>query len=265
MTCREARRLFFLYFDSELEPQAVQEVNSHLEGCTECRSRWAHETVLEEAIRRVALAGDDGGFPWERLEHRLAAAPLAKARRRRRIFLLAGAAATLAFALLFLQPWRPPSGIAAVAYTAAEHHERYVTGKSPLHVHGAAREAVRAFYSGELGFEVLVPERVTSDGGGTFELRGARRCTFLGGPVAYVGFGDGARDVTVVLGPLKPPALVLETVSDSPGGRAFESLGRCRVLVSTVHGRLFVATGEVSEGELEAFLETFRRTSAASG
>lgn len=262
MKCHETRQLFFLYHDSELDPRTVQEVNLHLETCSDCRVRWGRERRLEEAIARAAWesAGPLGGFPWEEVEARIRAGRATASVARRRlvagVILLLGAVGALAY----LQITRSGPGAEAVADSAMEHHEKYLAGKSPVQVRGPESGAVRNFYAGELGFEVLVPEgrRIAEVPGLEAELVGARRCTFLGGAVAYVTYRIGGRDVTAILGPLKPPETVMEEISSSRAGLIEREIGDCRVLLATVRGVLFVAAGRTEPGTLRRLLEAFQ-------
>jgi len=262
MRCHEARQLFFIYHDSELDPRSAEEVNLHLESCPTCRDLWGHETRLEEAIARAAWksAGGIEDFPWEDLDARVRAGRVRNSTTRWWL----GAAAVLLLALValfaFLQLRRSGSTVAAAVRSAVEHHEEYVAGKSPVQVRGPDVAAVRNFYAGELGFDVLVPEgRVVAEAEGRpAEFVGARRCTFLAGPVAYVTYRIDSKDVTVILGPLKPADAVMEAISRSADGLILEEVGDCRVLLATVRGLLFVAAGETEPETLRRLLETFQ-------
>jgi hypothetical protein len=141
-----------------------------------------------------------------------------------------------------------------------EHHEEYISGKSPIQVRGPDIEAVRNFYAGELGFDVLVPDgRIVAEAvGRAVDLVGARRCTFLGGPVAYVTYRIADRDVTAILGPLKPPESLMEAISRSPDGLIEAEVRGCRVLIATVRGVLFVAAGPTESDTLRRLLEKFQ-------
>jgi hypothetical protein len=262
MKCHEARRLFFLYHDSELDPRSAEEVNLHLESCPACRDLWSRETRLEEAVPRAAWrsAGALDGFPWGEVEARVRAGrrPI----RRARPWLGAAAVLLLAVAALaiFLRLGRAGPTVADAVRSAVEHHEKYLSGMSPVQVRGPDPEAVRTFYAGEVGFDVLVPDgrAIGEAAERPAELVGARRCTFLGGPVAYVSYRIGGRDATVILGPLKTPDPVMEAISRSAGGLILQELGQCRVLMATVRGVLFVAAGGMEPETLRRLLEAFQ-------
>jgi anti-sigma factor RsiW len=263
MRCREVQQLFFLYCDSELDPRNAEEVNLHLEACPACRDLWSRERRLEEAITRAARKSEGAidDFPWENVEARVRALSARKSTTRP---WLAAAAAVLLFGLValfaFLQLHRSAATVTGVVRSAVEHHEEYVAGKSPVQVRGPDIEAVRNFYAGELGFDVLVPEgRLVAEAvGRPVELVGARRCTFLGGPVAYITYRISDNDVTAILGPLKPPEPVMEAISHSPDGWIEEEVRGCRVLIATVRGVLFVAAGPTESGTLRRLLEMFQ-------
>ncbi|MBI4603471.1 MAG: zf-HC2 domain-containing protein [Planctomycetes bacterium] len=259
MRCEEARRLFFLYHDSELDPRGAEEVNLHLEACPGCRDLWARERRLEEAVACAAWksAGPLEGFPWQELEARVRAV-----HGPRRTWWLwgANAAALLLLACLLLSLALNRAGPSAAARSAVEHHEKYLAGKSPIQVRGPEAALVRGFYAGELGFDVIVPDgsSVAETEACPAELVGARRCTFLGGPVGYVTYRIGGRDVTVILGPLKPPESVMEAIAAAPEGLIEEDVRDCRVLMATVRGVLFVAAGGTEPSVLRRLLETFQ-------
>jgi anti-sigma factor RsiW len=263
MKCREVQQLFFLYCDSELDPRSAEEVNLHLEACPACRDLWGRERRLEEAITRAAWKSEGAidDFPWENVEARVRARNAPRSTTGR--WLVAAATVLLlglVTLLAFLQLHHSGQTIIGVARSAVEHHEEYVAGKSPIQVRGPDGEAVRNFYAGELGFDVLVPEgRLVAEAvGRPVDLVGARRCTFLGGPVAYVTYRIADGDVTAILGPLKPPEPVMEAISRSPDGLIEEEIRGCRVLIATVRGVLFVAVGPTESGTLRRLLETFQ-------
>ncbi|MGQ9588853.1 MAG: anti-sigma factor family protein [Planctomycetota bacterium] len=278
MKCQEARDLFFLYHDSELDSRSVQDVNLHLETCQACREHWDREERLEEALSRAAWrsAVSVEGFPWTDLEARIRADGVSRAEPATQVgtgdvarrsglrwrsaaaaFLLLGLTAVLAGWYLY----RPDPSVAAVARSAYEHHQEYLAGKSPVQVRGPDVEAVRNFYAGQLGFEVLVPDALTVASALDLptDLVGARRCTFLGGPVAYVTYRIGERDVTVILGPVRPPEATVDAISRSPGGILERTVEDCRILIATVRGVLFVAAGRTDPHALRHLLAAFQR------
>ena len=277
MRCHEVRQLFFLYLDSELDHRAVQEVNLHLESCPECRERWSREVLVEEAVGRTArrIAGPADDFPWGRLEERIGGAGAKKPRPGRVAALMAILGlAVLGLALIGVAAWaflRSPPALEVAVRSAIEHHEKYLAGGSPLQVPSADAAEVRRFYAGRLGFEVSVPSTAstasTGDGGsgerptGDVRLLGARRCTFLGGPVVYATYRVESEDVTVIVGPRNPPEDLLEAISEAPTGCVEETVGPYRCLLSEVHGLLFVGTGAVSRERLCDLLVAFREAS----
>ncbi len=262
MKCHEARQLFFLYHDSELEPRSAEQVNLHLEACQACRDVWSRERRVEDAIYRAAWtsAGPLEDFPWKDIEARVQSGRRPRSAARRwivaAVVLLGGLA--VVFALLELNRARPT--VATAIRSAVEHHEKYVAGRSPVQVRGPDAAAVRNFYAGELGFEVLVPEghSVEEAEGRPVELVGARRCTFLGGPVAYVTYRIDGKDVTAIVGPLMAPASVMEAISQSPEGCIEQEIRDCWVLLATVRGVLFVAAGATEPETLRRLAETFQ-------
>jgi anti-sigma factor RsiW len=262
MKCHQARQLFFLYYDSELDPRSVEEVNLHLEACPACRERWGRETRLEEAIDRAARATaaslDD--FPWSELEARVRGGRASRSAARAWIAAAVLVLLGLSGWLVYLAVDHHGADVADVARSAAEHHDKYLSGKSPVQVRGPDAEAVRNFYAGELGFEVVVPNGsvIKTSPGTNAELLGARRCTFLGGPVAYVSYRIADKDVTAILGPLKPPDAVLEAIRNAPDGILESDVGACRVLIASVRGLLFVAAGRAEPAALRGLLEAFQ-------
>lgn len=262
MKCHEARQLFFLYHDSELEPRSAEAVNLHLEACPACRDVWTRERWVEDAISRAAWtsAGPVEDFSWNDLQARVQSRRRPRRPARRWIaaaVVLLGSLAVV-FALIELNRSRPT--VATALRSAVEHHEKYMAGKSPVQVRGPDAATVRNFYAGELGFEVLVPEgrSVEEAEGRPAVLVGARRCTFLGGPVAYVTYRIGGKDVTAIVGPLMAPESVLEAISQSTEGCIEQEVQGCRVLVATVRGILFVAAGATEPETLRRLAETFQ-------
>jgi anti-sigma factor RsiW len=268
MKCHQVRELFFLYLDSELDPRSAEDVNLHLEACAECRKRWNREAALEKAVVHALWNQEASNqeasveeFPWQDLERRLRAGASPGRPLRPRLMLGALVAGLVAFA--GLGGWffhRPGPPIDAAAREAVEHHEKYLAGKSPLQVEGSDRQALRTFYAGQLGFEVVVPDGRTPDGGlrRSFQLLGARRCTFLGGPVAYVSYRLGGEDATVIIGPIRPPKEISAALEGAPEGIARNRIGGCHVLISNVRGLLFFATSKAPAEELTKLLKAFQ-------
>ena len=50
---REAQRLFGALADDELAPPAQHELETHLEGCTDCRAGWQAYSATVLRVRRV--------------------------------------------------------------------------------------------------------------------------------------------------------------------------------------------------------------------
>jgi anti-sigma factor RsiW len=262
MKCHEARQLFFLYHDSELDPRSAEEINLHLETCPACREVWTRERRVEDAISRAAwtAAGPLEAFPWKDIEEQVRRRPATPSAARRWMVAAGLLLGLVAVVFALLQFGRSGPTVSTAARSAVEHHEKYLAGKSPLQVRGPDAAAVRSFYAGELGFEVLVPEgrSVEEVEGRPAELVGARRCTFLGGPVAYVTYRIDGKDVTAIVGPLVAPASVMEAISQSPEGCIEQEVRDCRVLVAAVRGVLFVAAGATEPETLRRLAETFQ-------
>ena len=262
MKCEEVKSLFFLYLDSELDPRSVQEVNLHLEVCPSCRERWSFETALEESVTRAGASahGSRGDFDWSELGARVEASTQRATETRtssttyRQRLLALGVAA--GFLLVTFGIWVQifsTTRVSAVAHSAAAHHEKYLAGKSPIQVSGSA-ESVAEFFAGELSFPVRVP------GSDSFSrLVGARRCSFLGEPVAYVAYEIGGRPVTVILGPRHPPEALMDAIAVAPDGILEENVREYGAIFSTAHGIFFGAVGHASFAELEALLAAFRK------
>src|SRR3990170_2521482 len=80
MNCREVRRLFPLYYDSEGDAGLQLEVGDHVAVCPECQQWFSRQSRCEDALVHLLSTGDATPRTWEAIEDRVRAS--ARPRRR---------------------------------------------------------------------------------------------------------------------------------------------------------------------------------------
>lgn len=189
MRCHEVRQFLGPYLDSELDAKTTQEIESHLESCTDCARVFASEETLDTRIFAALRQGPRTPAIWEKLEARITPArrfarftrshPLVSA------LVAVAAAACVAVLAVLNWPGTPPLELAAAA---EKHHRAYVdqvmapefTGSVPAQVAQRLGDRLDA-----AAFSCL-PSKAA------FTSTGARLCNLSGTPVAWIfGRYDG--------------------------------------------------------------------------
>jgi Putative zinc-finger len=171
------------YLDDELATDERDDVETHLQGCPECRSDVEAEREVRQLLRDLPPVDPPFGFYERMLRDGPEAAP-APAKRRRFRFGLANIAATAAAWLLIL-------GVANVHNKGSVDPapQGYVQAASVLPTFGpSSRQESQATAKSH-----DVPDRLA----GTYELEGTRE---VNGTLQFV-FGDGERTLSVFLVP----------------------------------------------------------------
>src|SRR5438132_13442767 len=71
MKCNEIRNLVLAYLDSELDAKTSQEIQLHLQTCTECAQLFERERKFNERLFGALRVGQPTPALWEQIESRV--------------------------------------------------------------------------------------------------------------------------------------------------------------------------------------------------
>jgi hypothetical protein len=266
MKCRETRRLFPLYYDSEGDAAVQLDIADHLASCPSCQDWFSLQARCEDAVVGLLARGDATPGAWSAIEDRVRAhaAPSRPAVRFRfwigSTVLLAMAASVLAAVMLW-----PGAGTRAahadLLPLAAAAHDCYVHGRWEPAVQSESVVEVEEALRPQAGFEVRCPPQ----GQAGFRLRGGGLCQ-LGREAAVHIVGDvQGQPVSIIV-------LPGEALDSFPRTRrhlaAGAELHRCRegsyaAVAALLHGHVVVALGEISPDVLAEILHGYGNHHAA--
>lgn len=176
MNCQQARRLLMTYLDSELDARSTGEVSEHLDGCPECRQRFAAEERLERGMADALGGGAMPADEWESLEASLRRPAVPWWR-------WAAAAAALVAALALLLQTEPLQE--GLLHEMMRAHRAVAAGDVALDLRTAERDAVDAFLD-ERSLAALADGLPGTVDGHPLELVGVREERLLGQPAVAV-------------------------------------------------------------------------------
>lgn len=195
MNCQSARRLIDAYMDSELDPSAALEVESHLGTCLACRSMLESRQELSRAIK---VAATYAPAP-ERLRLRVRRKTISSPRLRFGI-----ATTVLAFAIgvaMVLGIWRPwaaqpPMQDRILADVLAHHKESMTCGRF-TDVGSSDPQTIQAWFNKKVDFSPCVP-KVSKQG---FILTGGRLDVIAGHTAPVLVFVNSGHHTDVFVTP----------------------------------------------------------------
>ena len=184
MDCKTVRDLLPLYFDGELDRATSRELETHLDGCAECRA-----ALIELDALRSSLRNDTPRYPAptalrERIQMQIRRPAADRARRIRRVWLPIAASVVLAFAAgaTLTSIWNTSSGEFTGRQTQNQivrdlfaSHWRALAATSPVDVVSTDRHTVKPWFAGKVAQAPVVQD---------FADQGF---TLVGGRVDYVG------------------------------------------------------------------------------
>ncbi len=257
MTCDEIRLLIGPYLDGELDPAAVQSVESHLAGCDACMRHVAEMRALSgaihdelpalaapdalrarvlDAIRTTMPAEEPGIRPRVRPQWLAAAA----------LYVVVGGAAWM----LGVAYGRSPGAGAdsAMRDAVVASHVRSLEASHLIDVASSDRHTVKPWFDGKLDFSPPVPDLAAQG----FPLIGGR-LDYLGNrPVAALVYGRAKHDINLFIWPVSP----------GPASDAAPSTVRGYHVRHWVRdGMTFWAVSDVAEPDLATFVSLFEGSS----
>jgi len=212
MDCKRAASLLEAYLDNELDRADARELESHVDGCTECRAELTRLGELRAALRDRSLHYGAPSALRERIAATAAAAidapaGVAPARRPRppaSSWLRLAAACVLAFGAggVSVYLWNRGTDDAAASRVASDlfaAHWRALAAASPVDVVSSDRHTVKPWFAGKVAQAPLVrdfAEQGFALVGGRIDYAGAQRV-----PVLVYRHGRHLIDVFVLPAP----------------------------------------------------------------
>lgn len=282
MTCDEIQPLLGPYLDGELDPTAVQSVESHIAGCDACTRHLAEMRALSGAIHDElpALAAPDAlrarildavrtAMPAEapgttQGPQRLGAehfgmqrGSTAPTRPRVRpqwlaaaaLYVVVGAAAWLSGVAHGRAPGIAGSGLRDAVVAS---HVRSLQASHLIDVASSDRHTVKPWFDGKLDFSPPVPDLAAQG----FPLVGGRLDYLDGRPVAALVYGRAKHVVNLFIWPAATDAH--DGRGDAPSDAAPGTVRGYHVRHWVRDGMTFWAVSDVAEPDLNTFVSLFQ-------
>jgi anti-sigma factor RsiW len=281
VTCDEIRSLIGPYLDGELDPSAVQSVESHIAGCEACARHLAEMRALSgaihdelpalaapdalrarimDAVRMAAPAAERSGVTRQDPQ-RLGAEHFGMQRSNRprvrpqwlaaaALYIVVGAASWM----LGVAHGRSPASAASELRDAVvASHVRSLQASHLIDVASSDRHTVKPWFDGKLDFSPPVPDLAAQG----FPLVGGR-LDYLGGrPVAALVYGRAKHVVNLFIWPAATEAQQ-DARRDALPDAAPATVRGYHVRHWVRDGMTFWAVSDVAEPDLTAFVSLFQ-------
>src|SRR5436309_8275427 len=131
MKCNEIRNLVLAYLDSELDARTSQEIQLHLQSCSECAQIFEQEEKFNERLFRGLRVGQSSPALWEKVESRLRpGSSIAGFFRRWKMLALGGLAALFILGLAVgIAHWVGGGPSLDLAQAVEKDHREFLQGK----------------------------------------------------------------------------------------------------------------------------------------
>lgn len=215
--CEEIRAQLVFYLDRELSGEDCRVLETHVHGCSACRTELERERGFLGQIRAAVPLYSAPECLRKRLESMLpeetkpvlpsrqpaVPEPIPHRRRRRRVVAWA-AMMLIACAGLWLglrADWAVlRGGPSEFALAAVDVHQRYLRGALPLEFASEDPERISAWFAGKLAFPLPLPNHAeAAQKLPAYRLKGARLAGFEGDYVAYVAYEMGAAPIGLLV------------------------------------------------------------------
>ena len=183
MKCNEVRNLALAYLDSELDAKTSQEIQLHLQSCSECAQIFEHEEKFNERLFGVLRAGQSNPALWEKVESQLRPGTgVAGIVRRWKLVAIGGFAALFIVGLAAgIVLWVGGGSSLDLARVVEKDHREFLQGKVTSEFTGGVPDEIVRKMGGRL--DAAAFSKVPTAGG--FRSEGARLCHVDGVPVAW--------------------------------------------------------------------------------
>jgi anti-sigma factor RsiW len=236
--CDDYRSMVPFFLDDELSGDELQDFQTHIIGCADCRELLAEEQALSQLLRRdrplyeapdalrmrvssIISSDAQAGFHTpERLGQRILrvlASPLRSAPEPTfRWKQLAAVGLIIVFASLFVPQTVQRVHANEFVETAAATHRSYLEGNLPMEIHASSPSAVTAWFAGKVPFHFRLPEsQQPLDGQQVYELNGSRLVNFRGSYAALTTYQMKGDKISLLVVP--------EDSAHAEGGEAVQS------------------------------------------
>jgi len=257
MKCNEIRNLALAYLDSELDAKTSQEIQLHLQSCTECAELFAREEQFNERAFGVLRVGQATPALWEKVESRLRPARTGGwlLRHWKRVALGGVAALVIAGVVVFVASRLAGSSL-DLAQAVEKDHGEFVAGEMRSEFVGNVPDEIAKKFQGRLDVNAFTA-RPAADG---FHYEGARLCHLSGVPVAWMLGRIQQTPVSLVVFKRSELAHFPKAKErlDSGDPVVCSKAGRYQFAVRFVNGYVVCLIGDMKRTELEAMLKTVR-------
>ncbi|GLQ90388.1 anti-sigma factor family protein [Dyella flagellata] len=248
MMCDDARLLLHAYLDNELDAAQSVTIARHMQNCADCAASYADCTRLREGIVRASLyrrAPDALRKQWSADK---ASAPQAR-RRPAALAIAAGfAAALIVTTPLWLYVTHRANDANSWAAEAISSHIRSMQPQHLMDVVSTDQHTVKPWFAGKLDFSPRV-EDLANEG---FPLVGGRLDALDGHSVAALIYKRHLHVINLYQWP----------ISSADAKQQATQWNGYTAIQWTAGDMHFVAVSDVSENELQQFVQTFRNDAA---
>jgi hypothetical protein len=254
MNCKDARRHWELYYDSEGGSEHHLAINEHLENCHSC-ARWFFQQGQLEDLLTARL---QPAPPTESLWQRIYATCELKQTVSTRSWLQFPAWMAVAAALLVAAGayfWgRSRDSHAPLAELTSQWHERLTNGSESIEFASQSDLEVEDYLRRRVSFSVRCPPRKNAG----FTVRGGGVCAIAGQRAAYVVGHVDRREVSIFI----LPAERLAEFRHEREALSRESVHHCRegvydMVLAQIDRNLVVVIGQLSPETLDRVIRSY--------
>lgn len=262
MNCREARRHWNLYYDSEGEAELHFQLNDHLEDCPACSQWFDQQNRLESLIEKRLENTDDArgqndaiDLDWSTI---LSHAGVTPAKVSRSWLFMGSAILVVAASLLLMLGYFAPgprsSDTADLARLSAEVHSHVSNGGLRPDFESVSDVEVDRYLLGRVSFPVRCPPRKDSG----FAVSGAGLCELAKQPAAYVVGSVDDRPVSIFVLPRESLAVFPRQRAELRRTAVGETIhGGRKMVFSMIDQNVVLVVGAVEQEKLTRVLKSY--------
>ncbi len=197
--CSEIRTLRDAYLDGELDVRESLRVESHLQGCEECRESFLADKEFQDLVRQGLAVSHAPEFTARCIQTALdrAARQQVRARRSWGLPSMAAALALIAGVVAFVAMSESSARVPRLVKVAVEEHTAYLRNPASLDITSNDGAVVSAWLEERLHFDIGIPQTSTP----THELIGGSVVVDAQTPAAYLAYRTGDETVSLLVTP----------------------------------------------------------------
>ena len=199
MTCQELEALLHPYLDGELTPDQRKDVDTHLQGCADCRARLKDWQAMHTALQAPELRFKASDTLRQRLQGELQKADARKGRERWPLWTAAAAVVVVSVGLLSwtLLPVAGGDADDAMVDAAVAQQQQAVSANRLTDLSSSDPAAIQAYFKDKLAYVPPVHDFAAQG----YALVGARLDKVKDEPAAALTYRHGSDYVTVFVCP----------------------------------------------------------------